>query len=361
MRVAVAGTCGLALMIAREVHESTSHQLIVLSRSVSLPFLFAHVKQSSQFHTYQTLTWQKQQPHLQSQGYQCQVVDYTNPASIQHSLMGVDTVISTVTGNAQLRLIEAAVQCRVRRFAPAEFEGQPALRSQNGLLDRGRGAALALLQHYRAYIQSTVFVCGVFYERFSVNGMMSLKIGVNTGYGNEGDYIADIRNMTATVPLYDSAQNLSNLCLTSAYDVAKFVVRSLDVQSWPQEMSMCGERMSVQSLIDVIQQCRGTHPYFSPSKLWYTNDIIGRQFYNVDWQNTANLEYQMTMAQMAGDSPRQPRLATMIETSESHYDFATPAYLNATFPDLIPITFRDWLTSKLNPRLYSSNLVVHRR
>jgi hypothetical protein len=35
MRIAVAGTCGLARIIAREIHESTSHQLIILSRSVS--------------------------------------------------------------------------------------------------------------------------------------------------------------------------------------------------------------------------------------------------------------------------------------------------------------------------------------
>lgn len=75
--------------------------------------------------------------------------------------MGVDTVISTVTGSPQLRLIEAAVQCRVRRFAPAEFEGQPGLRSTIEVLDRGRNAALALLQHYTGYIQYTVFVCGI--------------------------------------------------------------------------------------------------------------------------------------------------------------------------------------------------------
>lgn len=189
------------------------------------------------------------------------MVDYNDPSSIQHSLMGVDTVISTVTGNAQLRLIEAAVACRVRRFAPAEFEGQPGLRAQNGLLDRGRGAALALLQHYRGYIQSTVFVCGILYERFSVNGMISHRIGVNSGYGNEGDYIADPRNMTAMVPVYDSAQNLANLCLTSAYDVGRFVVRSLDMPSWPQEMTMCGERMSVNDLVGIIQTCRGTSQF----------------------------------------------------------------------------------------------------
>jgi hypothetical protein len=35
MRIAVAGSCGLALIIAREIHESTSHQLVLLSRIVS--------------------------------------------------------------------------------------------------------------------------------------------------------------------------------------------------------------------------------------------------------------------------------------------------------------------------------------
>ncbi|KAF9739124.1 isoflavone reductase [Paraphaeosphaeria minitans] len=257
MRVAVAGTCGLALIIARQIHDSTSHQLVILSRSP--------------------------QPGLQSQGYQCQVVDYNDPSSIQHSLMGVDTIISTVTGNAQLRLIEAAVACRVRRFVPAEFEGQPSVRTQNDLLDRGRTAALALLQHYRGYIQSTAFVCGVFYERFSVNGMVSLRIGVNTGYGNEGDYVADPRNMTAVAPVYDSNQNLSVVCLTSVFDVARFV-------------------------------------------------------------NPANLQYQMTMAQIAGETSKQRKLATLIETSENRYQFASPAYLNSLFPHIVPMSFRSWFT-----------------
>ncbi|KAF2865163.1 hypothetical protein BDV95DRAFT_507945 [Massariosphaeria phaeospora] len=302
MRVAVAGTCGLALIIAREVHESTSHQLLLLSRS--------------------------HQAGLISQGYQCQVVDYNDPASIQHSLMGVDTVISTVTGNAQLRLIEAAVACRVRRFAPAEFEGQPSLRAQNDLLDRGRGAALALLQHYHGYIQSTVFICGIFYERFSVNGMRSHRIGANTGYGNEGDYILDARNMTALAPVYDSSQNLASLCLTSALDVGRFVVKSLDMATWPQEMTLCGDRMTVNALVDLVQTCRG------------------RLFNEVEWQNPAGLQYQMTMAQIAGDVQRQRRLATLIATAEGAYDFAVPAYLNALFPDVArPISFQDWFTS----------------
>jgi len=259
--------------------------------------------------------------------------------------MGVDTIISTVTGNAQLKLIDGAVTCRVRRFVPAEFEGQPSLRSQNGLLDRGRAAALALLQHYRGYIQSTVFVCGMFYERFSVNGMVSHRIGVNTGYGNEGDYIADPRNMTAVAPVYDSSQNLSTLCLTSVYDVARFVVRSLEMASWPQEMTMCGELMTVQTLIDTIQLCRGMfRSFFLVSN--NTNVFAGRQFYNVEWQNPAGLQYHLTMAQIAGDTPKQRRFATLIETAENRYSYASPAYLNSLFADITPMTFRNWFLSK---------------
>lgn len=167
-------------------------------------------------------------------------------------------MISTVTGTPQLRLIEAAVQCRVRRFAPAEFEGQPRLRGQNDILDRGRSSALALLQHYGNYIQSTVFVCGILYERFSVNGLLSHRISTNTGHGNEGDYIANPRYMTSIAPVYDAAQHLSCLCLTSAYDVAQFVVRALDMSTWPSEMSMCGERMTVNALVETIRACRST-------------------------------------------------------------------------------------------------------
>lgn len=82
-------------------------------------------------------------------------------------------------------------------------------------------------------------------------------MGANIASG-EGDYIADLRNMTAVAPVYDAASNLSYLCLTSIYDVAKFVVRSLDMAQWPAELSMCGERISVNALVDLIKTCRGT-------------------------------------------------------------------------------------------------------
>jgi hypothetical protein len=39
MRIAVAGTCGLALLIAKEINDETSHQLVILSRTVGAQVL----------------------------------------------------------------------------------------------------------------------------------------------------------------------------------------------------------------------------------------------------------------------------------------------------------------------------------
>ncbi|KAF2851683.1 hypothetical protein T440DRAFT_56085 [Plenodomus tracheiphilus IPT5] len=314
MRVAVAGTCGLALLIAREINETTSHQLVILSRN--------------------------HQMGLISQGYECATVDYNDPSSLQHALMGVDTVISTVMGTPQLRLIEAAVQARVRRFAPAEFEGQPGLRSQRSILDRGRNSAIATLQHYQGYIQYTVFVCGILYERFSVNGMTSQSIGTNTGYGAEGDFIANPRYMTSVAPVYDAAQNLSYLCLTSAYDVARFVVKSLDV-AWAPEMSMCGERMTVNALVETIRTCRSTiHPLEACRVI--TDSQTDRSWASIDYQDPANLQYQLEVAEFEGQTTRQRQIAPLLATAEGRYDFAVPAYLNLLFPDIQPTRFTDW-------------------
>ncbi|EAT81934.1 hypothetical protein SNOG_10540 [Parastagonospora nodorum SN15] len=264
MRVAVAGTCGLALSIAREINDETSHQLVILSRAV---------------------------------------VDYSDPASLQHALMGIDTVISTVTGTPQLRLIEAAVQCRVRRFAPAEFEGQPGLRGPNPVLDRGKSAALSLLD---------VFVCGILYERFSVNGMRSHHIGANTGYSNEGDYIANPRSMTAVAPTYDAARNLACICLTSVYDVAQFVVRALDMPLWEPEMSMYGERMTVNDLVEVVRSCR-----------------------NRPWNSIVHQD-------VPSHGIRYRQLSPLVATAEGRFDFAVPGYLNMLNPDIATTRFRDW-------------------
>ena len=68
----------------------------------------------------------------------------------------------------------------------------------------------------------------------------------------------------------------------------------------------------------------------------------GRHFNSAVWQNPQGLQYELTLAQMAGDVPRQRRLSTLIATAEGRYDFASPAYLNTQFPEIRPVSFQTW-------------------
>jgi hypothetical protein len=162
-----------------------------------------------------------------------------------------------VTGANQILLIKAAVSVRVRRFAPAEFEGLPQLRAVNDPLDRQRTNALNWLRHFRGSIQHTVFACGIFYERFQPGGLPRALIARNVGYLGEGSYIMDCARMTAESPaLGPSNQPDVTICMTSIRDVARFVTKAIDLPTWPLELRMCGERVTVHNLIVLVQRLR---------------------------------------------------------------------------------------------------------
>ncbi len=124
-------------------------------------------------------------------------------------------------------------------------------------LDRGKSAALQRLHYYQQYLESTSFVCGIMYERFQPGGMASLAIGLGCGVGGEGDYLMDIRNLRAQIPHHNAAGQVVSICLTSARDVARFVVTALSLPRWPSELRMCGERMSVYDVVRTAEYVRG--------------------------------------------------------------------------------------------------------
>jgi hypothetical protein len=195
---------------------------------------------------------------LTSKGWQVLQTDYNNASDLRFKLAGVDTVISTVSGNAQLNLIDAAAAAHVRRFAPSEFEGTPSVRPANDVLDNRRRAAIARLQQYESQgMRYTIFTCGIFYERFSPGGMAASQIGVRSNIAQEGEYIMDLRRAKAQLPFYNEAGQPVYVCMTSARDVARFVVAALSLASWPQEFRMRGDRMSVSDLVTIGEQLRG--------------------------------------------------------------------------------------------------------
>lgn len=171
----------------------------------------------------------------------------------------MNTVISVVSGPAQIALIDAAAQANVRRFAPAEFEGQAALRPQPDALDRGKRAALDRLghEHQTRGMQYTSFVCGILYERFGPGGMYARSIGLRSGIAAEGDYLLHISQKKAQIP-YGANGQPGTVCMTSAEDVGKFVALALNLQQWPLELRMRGDRMNVSRLVNIAETIRGT-------------------------------------------------------------------------------------------------------
>ncbi|KAI9663628.1 MAG: hypothetical protein M1821_007118 [Bathelium mastoideum] len=319
MRIAIAGTGGLASWIAYYIQQETPHQVLLLSRS--------------------------NQPAYESRGITVQVVDYNNAESLKFALSGIDIIVSTILGPSQLRLIEAAVRARVRRFIPAEFEGPPNLRPANDPLDRGRRAARERLYQYRNHIQYTIITCGIFYERFQPGGLSAARIGASSGFSGEGDYILNIRHMTAQVPVYDRNSQYTSICMTSARDVARYVVRALDLPQWPPELSVYGERMTVYDLVTLVSNLRGElldkGTLIEPRVTRYAG---GRLFDPVTWYVSEDmLRSELNQAVAANDIYRQRRVQTLIATAQGQYAFNNPN-LMATFADIRPERFRDWVT-----------------
>ena len=210
----------------------------------------------------------KPKQHLTAIGWQVVVVNYSNNQDLAFKLAGVHTVISTVSGPAQRALIDAAAQAGVRRFAPSEFEGPPALRPQGpDALDRGKRATLERLQYHQSRgMQYTCFVCGILYERFAPGGMIASRIGRGSGTSSEGDYLMSVRQSRAQIP-YQANGQLATICLTSTEDVGKFVATAIGLQQWPSEFRMRGERLSVSRVVQIAEAVRGKQKSFRVATL----------------------------------------------------------------------------------------------
>ena len=204
----------------------------------------------------------KARPQLENLGYQVIVVNYSNHRDLQYALQGVDLVISTVSGNPQINLMDAAAASHVRRFVPAEFEGPPGRRAVNDPLDRGRAACLDRLRywsHQRRPMRSTIFSCGVFYERFARGGLASMGIGSSSTVSNPGSYLMDIEASTAEVVERTHSGQPTTISMISVYDVGRFLVAAIDLdpRTWPGEFRMAGERMTVENVVRWAEAVKG--------------------------------------------------------------------------------------------------------
>lgn len=179
--------------------------------------------------------------------------------------MGVDLVISTISGEPETALVEAAAKAQVRHFIPSAFSGPQQCQSQVGNEDEWDNL-ITLLEHHlvASSMHYTIFTCGVFYERFGPGGLNALQISTfnnrHGSIGDEGNFLVDIRAGKTTIPISGTEEELS-ICMTSARDVARYIVAALqayeDMEVWPKEFKFCTERLTMSELLDVCSRVRG--------------------------------------------------------------------------------------------------------
>lgn len=260
MRIAIAGAGGFAQILAQQISQ-TAHALLVISRRVespSAPSILAPWGNGP-------LTILQPHPELEEYcpGCQVAVVDYADVEDLRYTLRGVDLLISTIAGNEQLNLIDAARKARVGVFVPSEFEGDLSHRPANDPLDRGSHSALDLLErwsHSKSHnMRYTVFSCGLFMERFGPGGMQTYQMGAGCGIQGPDDYLVNIQEARAEIVPLNSSGRPVQVSLTSVYDVARFITSAIELglENWPKEFRMRGDSMTVQELVRTCSNVRG--------------------------------------------------------------------------------------------------------
>ncbi|PSR89030.1 isoflavone reductase [Coniella lustricola] len=308
MRIAIAGGGGLAYFFAAELTQSANAVLVLAT---------------------------KEHPEFENLGVQVVVVDYTDVQQLRYTLRGVDLVISTIPGEAQLNLIDAARHAHVGTFVPSEFEGPLAQRpTSDDPLDRGSRAALHLLNEWSQStsgshrMRYTVFSCGIFYERFAPGGLASFNIGVGENIPNAGDYLVNVDAASAEVVEQTAYGRPVEVSMTSVQDVARFLAAAIEIgpSHWPKEFRMRGDHMTI---TDIVRECSTARrvPF----------SLVNHEYRNIQ----AHLDYWI-----AHDFGRWYYFQRLRATAEGRYTFAR-ANLNELVAqtsglDVRPIRFRDW-------------------
>lgn len=179
---------------------------------------------------------------------------------------------------------------------------------------------------HRTQIQYTVFACGILYEHFAPDGLwISSRIGRHSPIAAEGSYLMNLRAMSGEAPRLDAAGNPVMLRLTAGQDVGRFVVRALEVDTWPPVLCMSSARLSVQEVVQIAERVR-RRPFFP----------------NFAWRDDGSLHAEVGMALAGGDTLRYRRLLWLLATMEGRFDFEV-SELNEMAPDVRTLGFEEWL------------------
>ncbi|EGU77301.1 hypothetical protein FOXB_12185 [Fusarium oxysporum f. sp. conglutinans Fo5176] len=235
------------------------------------------------------------------------VVDYDDVASLTKFLdeNKVDTIISafgingTSLSRSQNNLIKAADASSVtRRFIPSSFA----------------------IKYPEDGLEWAVVHNGTFLDYFFPPS------GIKTYY-NHGTLVVDMLNNSAAIP----GTGDEVLAFTYTFDVAKFVIAAVDLESWPAELRIIGTRLTFNELIELAEKAKGKK-------------------FTVTYDNLDKLR-RFEISELPGhekDYPKFPKEVLLPFLSiferwmaEGHGDLEYGGSLNEMFPDIETLTAQE--------------------
>ncbi|KAB8236597.1 NmrA-like family protein [Aspergillus alliaceus] len=227
--VAVAGgTNGLGLTIVEALATHGGHDVVVLSRKGGAEL-------------------EKKLPA------RLIVVDYDNIEGLKDTLESnnIGTVICTINANGsslpERNLVSAAEKSSATsRFIPSIFAGleYPTKYPESSPIAKTKFEVLQELE--KTSLTYTAFYVGMFMDYYGSPLLQS--------HVSRFPMFVDIASKRAAIP----GSGTEPVVFTHVLDIARFVVRTLDLTDWPKESYVIGDRVTLQELVRTAEEVKGT-------------------------------------------------------------------------------------------------------
>ena len=187
---------------------------------------------------------------LTAKGVEVIKVDYSNHEQLVRALRGVHTVIVSLISmdasciESQVNLLNAALEAKVKRFAPSEWTGH---HDEHTVIKLMRDIKIPVLDKVKASgIEYTVFMNGVLMDYFAAPQKSSSSLDIRAVGVDFNKCEANIVG-TGDEPF----------SVILADDVGRFVAAALDLDRWDERSGMVGNRTTWNELIKLGEEVRG--------------------------------------------------------------------------------------------------------
>jgi uncharacterized protein YbjT (DUF2867 family) len=214
---------------------------------------------------------------------QIRAVDYLSTPSLATALEGVHTVVSVTSAidgtqaQVQINLLNASVQAGCKRFAPAQWAfGPKGWKNISFIKEEGWPVWNECLKN-KDKIESAKFNIGSFMNYIGLGiyttsaapsddegmirqlraggGYMAGEDEAVQGLQRQGDlkdgsgaFLLGMKNAIAELPVREDGQ-WPRISMISMRDVGRFLVASLHLEKWEEDMTMVGDTLTVHELL----------------------------------------------------------------------------------------------------------------